>query len=207
MRPKLFLAIYDEQKLIGDFIQNNLERFHEYDVLFSANEEEMLFRCLNNEVKLLLFHVPSAEERLSMILKKVLRKNAGTKILIYTPDTVALQTLGFFNPARIKIVSSVSGSRDFFAALKELLPDHESHKKEMAERRTYNQSGFEKIRSNRKWILILKSYEEGKKPKEMESLIDLKPNTINTYTEQMLKETSCGNIIELVMEAKKKNII
>ncbi|MEO8087380.1 MAG: hypothetical protein ABI763_11200, partial [Bacteroidota bacterium] len=85
-------------------------------------------------------------------------------------------------------------------------PDHQNHKISNTTK-IYNQSGFEKIRNNRKWILILKSYEVGRKPKEMEGEIRLKSNTINSYTEQMLKETNCGNIIELILEAKRKSIL
>jgi hypothetical protein len=40
------------------------------------------------------------------------------------------------------------------------------------------------------------------RPKEMEDIIKLKPETINSYTEQMIKETHCGNLVQLVKEAR-----
>ncbi|MEO8086671.1 MAG: hypothetical protein ABI763_07625, partial [Bacteroidota bacterium] len=128
MNSKAYLAIYDEQRLFSDFIHNNLERFHQYDVLFSAPSEELLLASLTSEVKLLLIHIPIASDRLVELVKKVLRKFGDHKLLIYTPESEIMQTVLDHHSKKVKIVSSVFGSRDFFEALQEMMPDHQNHK-------------------------------------------------------------------------------
>jgi len=204
---KLYIALFDEHKLIADFFHHSLERFHQYDVLFSAASEEKLFRYLGPQVKLLLFHAPESSDRLMGILRRILKKFNGVKILVYSPDADAIQDVMNSYEKRVRVVSVLHHSMDFFDALKDLLPEHSNHKEEAESKRQYNLSGFEKIRQNRKWVIIIKCIEDGMKPKEMEAMTELKWNTINSYIEQMQRNTGCGNVTELVLQAKKRGIV
>lgn len=207
MNSKKLLAVYDEQKLFSEFLRNNLERIHEYDVLFITENEDKLTQYLTADVRLLLMHIPSASERLLSLANKVLRKFINTRILIYTQDVYPIQEYFSGSSGRLIVISTFNGSRDLFEGIRQLIPDHQNHRDYLNEKKKYNQSGFEKIRNNLKWISILKCYENGMRAKEMEEVLKLKGDTIHSYTEQMLKETQCGNVTALILEAKKKSII
>jgi DNA-binding NarL/FixJ family response regulator len=204
---KSFIALFDEQKLVKCFFQHNLEKFHKYDVLFGCSSEKELFMNLNAAVKLLLIHVPDVNENMIRIMQKVLRNFREIKILAYSPSPEILQSQlsGFMD--RTIVISVLDGSKDFFDAMQALLPDHPNHAEGSEQRREYNLGGFEKIKQNRKWVLIIKSLSEGMRPKEMESITGLKWNTINSYIEQMQKCTGCRNQTELFWQAKQKGIL
>lgn len=108
---------------------------------------------------------------------------------------------------RVRVISVYSGAKIFFEHLKELMPDHYNHNENHNDVENLRDLKFEKIRYIRRWLLILKCYQNGLRPKEMEEITQLKSGTINSYTEQMLKETECGNLVQLFNEALKRNII
>lgn len=207
MTHKLYLALYDEQKLISDFLQFNLERFHQYDVLFSADTEEKLFKNLTTEVRLLLFYGAENNDRLIVLIKEILTKFDKIKILIYSRDAENIRQLMTTHTSRLKVVSIFDSGVEFLGAIKDLLPEHPNHRTTELEKRDYNSTGFEKIRHNRKWILILSMIAKGMKPKEISALTALKHETINSYIEQMIKETGCGNISEVLLQSGKRNIL
>jgi DNA-binding NarL/FixJ family response regulator len=207
---KLYLVIYGEQKLYTDFIHNNLERLHQYDVLFSTSEEDKLFAGLTDEVKLLIYHTSHTDERLIRLVETVLNNFKGIKILLYSPNTERLERLFSSYTGRIKLIPAVKGYADFFGALKELLPGHKNHFDEevnLKQKHEYLNEGFDKIKKSRKKILILKFIADGMKAKEMEGLDGLKINSIHTYIERMMEETGCRNHTELVLQAKDRGII
>jgi len=206
MNSKSYLAIYDEQKLISDFFQNNLEKFYKYDVLFSTSVKENLFRNLTSEVRLLLFHGAENNADLMFFINEILLKFDKINILIYSRSAEEIRELIKNRISRVKVVSTFDSAVEFFDAIADLLPEHQNHKVN-SENKDSKASGYEKIRQNRKWILILKMIAEGKKPKEMTELTGLKYETINSYIEQMIKETGCGNISQVLMQSSKRNIL
>ena len=132
------------------------------------------------------------------------------KVLIYSAEVEPLKMLHQGFSSQVKVISDLNGYPVFFEALRELLPDHKNHiddKPRKKDDHDYLIDGFEKIRKNRKWILILKSIEDGMKPKEMNGVGGLKLNSINTYIENMMEETGCRNHTELVLQSKKRGII
>lgn len=207
---KQYIAIYDNQKLISDFFQNNLERMHQYDVLFSVSSEDKLFEYLTHEVKLLLFHATGKKEKTILLINSLLEKYEGLKILVYSGEIEVFENIPGMFGEKVKLISTRKGFSSFFEALKELLPDHKNHfdyKNEVLEIHEYYSEGFEKIRNSRKKILILKCIEDGMKPKQMDGMDGLKLNSVNTYIERMMEETGCKNQTELVIQAKKRGII
>jgi len=201
---KQYIAIYDEHKLIGGMIHNFLERNYEYQILFNSSSEELLYKYLGKEVKLLLFHADEATEKTIEIIKRVLRKFEHLKILIYTRnEDVFRQQL---NNNKVVIFSTLIDSVDFLKTIEQILPEHPNHKRK-EDKKQYNLTGFDKIKQNRKFILIIKYIADGLKPKEMEKIVGLKWNTINSYIEQMQKETGCGNQTELFLQAKERGIL
>ncbi|MEO8086440.1 MAG: hypothetical protein ABI763_06455 [Bacteroidota bacterium] len=177
-------------------------------VLFSTHSEKKLLESLKPEVKLLLFHIDNASLEKIELLKKVMNQFREIKVLIYSPYVVKVEDkLAGINPSRIKTVSMLNGSPEFFEAIKVLLPDHKNHPVEEQRKNVNTSPGFDIIRKKRKWILILKLIADGKKPKEMVEMTGLKYETINSYIEQMVKETGCGNISELLLIAEKKKLL
>ncbi|CAN5498883.1 hypothetical protein BH11BAC1_BH11BAC1_15900 [soil metagenome] len=207
MSSKSYLAIYDEQKLISGFFQNNLERFYKYNILFSTGSREFLLRNLNPEVGLLLFHGDENKESFVPFINEILLKFDKIKVLIYSGNADEIKALMKNKTARVKVVSMFDSASAFLNAIINLLPDHQNHKTSDPEDKDVEDLRYEKIRQNRKWILILKMIADGKKPKEMTELTGLKYETIISYIEQMIKETDCGNISQVLLQASRRNII
>ena len=206
MNTKQYIAIFDEQKISCSFFHKNLECFHQYHVLFSCATEKELMANLQPSVIVLIMNVHSADERNIAIIKSVLRKFECIKILILTPHADALEYLLASHRTRIRLLSYFNEFEDFFYTLQDLMPDHVNHLEDLKESRKYNLEGFDKLKLNRQWQYILDGLRNGKSPKELENK-ELKWKTINTYIENMLKETGCGTTVELFDEAKRRGII
>ena len=206
MIPKQYLAIFDEQKITGSFFRKNLECFHEYHVLFSCATEKALFANLQPTVKVLIINLHSADESIIAIIKSVLRKYERIKILILTPHIDTLEHSLASHITRIRMLSFTNEFEDFFCELQDLMPDNVNHLETPKESRKYNLEGFDKLKHNRQWQYILNGLRNGKIPKELENK-ELRWKTINTYIENMLKETGCGTTVELFDEARRRGII
>jgi len=207
---KLYLAIYGKQKLFTDLLHNTLERLHKHEILFSTCNECNLLEWLTHEVKLLLIHAPGNESDTIPIIQKVLDKFNHINILVFTANSSELTILVNVYVNRIKVISIFKGYHDLLPSLNEFLPDHTNSvlvERRIIAKHQYIDDGFERIRNNRKKILILLSIADGMKPKEMDGIEGLKRSSISTYIERMMEETGCRNHTELVLQAKERGII
>src|SRR5215212_342390 len=115
---KQYIAIYDELKLFSDFFHNNLERMHQYDVLFSTESEANLFIFLTSQVKLLLFHASQDKEKVIQLTQLLIDKYRDLKVLIYSKECEEIEPSLLKYKNRIRVVSVRKGYGHFYEAMK-----------------------------------------------------------------------------------------
>jgi len=201
------IAIYEENKLFKDLLHNKLEYFG-YEISSSSSYPQELLRNLETPPCVLISCVGNAISFVKAI-KKVHKVYPTTKFLFYT-DRESFK-MPFLKPANYVIAGS--SFRLLVSQLEKLLPEHPIHKNNCAINGHNSLAKlspidpFYAVISNSTKYEILRLAAKGKSTKQMVPIINLKYNHIDTYRKQIIHETNCNNLIEVVAKAKDLRLI